>query len=59
MSFEDLDKLAELIKKQGTVKPVMYEQKDYRDLINQKWVFFLILFLITAEWFIRKRNGAY
>ncbi len=59
VSFEDLDKLAELIKKQGTVKPVMYEQKDYRDLINQKWVFFLILFLITAEWFIRKRNGAY
>ena len=57
--FKDLDKLAELIKKQGTVKPVMYEQKDYRDLINQKWVFFLILLLISAEWFIRKRNGAY
>jgi hypothetical protein len=54
-----LDKLAELIKKQGTVKPVMYEQKDYRDLINQKWVFFLILLLVSAEWFIRKRNGAY
>jgi hypothetical protein len=57
--FKDLDKLAELIKKQGTVKPVMYEQKDYRDLINQKWVFFLILLLISAEWFVRKRNGAY
>ena len=59
ISFSDLDKLAELIKKQGTIKPVMYEQKDYRDLINQKWVFFLILLLMTAEWFVRKRNGAY
>ncbi len=57
--FTDLDKLADLIKKQGTIKPVMYEQKDYRDLINQKWVFFLILLLMTAEWFVRKRNGAY
>ena len=57
--FTELDKLAELIKKHGTVKPVMYEQKDYRDLIHQKWVFFLILFLISAEWFIRKRNGTY
>lgn len=57
--FADLDKLAGLIKKQGTVRPVMYEQKDYRDLINQKWVFFLIVFLMTTEWFVRKRNGAY
>ncbi|MFM9945669.1 MAG: vWA domain-containing protein [Bacteroidia bacterium] len=57
--FSDLDKLAEWIKKQGTVKPVMYEQKDYRDLINQKWMFFLILILMTTEWFVRKRNGAY
>lgn len=59
ISFNDLDKLADLIKKRGTIKPVMYEQKDYRDLINQKWVFFLILFLLSVEWFIRKRNGAY
>ncbi len=57
--FKDLDQLAEWIKKQGAIKPVMYNQKDYRDLINQKWVFFLILLLMTMEWFIRKRNGAY
>ena len=36
ISFNNLDSLAEMIKKQGTVKPVMYNQKDYRDLINQK-----------------------
>jgi len=57
--FKDLDNVMDLIKKQDSVKPVMYEQKDYRDLINQKWVFFMILFFMTAEWFIRKRNGAY
>lgn len=53
------DLLADLILKMESIKPVIYEQKDYRDLINQKWVFFLILILISSEWFIRKRNGAY
>ncbi len=57
--FDELDSLANKIKKLGQVKPVMYEQKEYLDLINQKWVFFLILFCMAAEWFIRKRNGAY
>lgn len=53
------DQLADLILKMDSIKPVIYEQKDYRDLINQKWVFFLILLLISMEWFMRKRNGAY
>ena len=59
LEFKKIDELAELIIKQGKVKPVMYEQKDYKDLINQKWVFFLILFFISFEWFLRKRNGGY
>jgi hypothetical protein len=59
LRFADLDQLVDLIKKNDALKPVIYEEKDYRDLINQKWVFFLILGLISIEWFIRKRNGAY
>jgi hypothetical protein len=59
IEFSQIDQLADLIKKQETLKPMIYEQKDYRDLINQKWVFFMILLLISAEWFIRKRHGAY
>lgn len=58
-AFDEIDEVAGFIKSQGMVKPVMYEQKDYKDLIHQKWVFVLILFLLTLEWFIRKRNGAY
>ena len=57
--FSEMDSLAQRIKKLGQVKSVMYEQKEYVDLINQKWVFFLILFCVSLEWLIRKRNGAY
>lgn len=59
LPLEQVGKLAEWIKKQTSVKPVLYEEKEFKDLIHQKWVFFVILILITAEWLIRKRNGAY
>jgi hypothetical protein len=59
ISFKALNTLAAIIKKQDKVKPVMYEQKDYRDLINQKWVFYFIIALLTLEWFVRKRHGGY
>ena len=30
-----------------------------RDLINERWIFFLLMGLLAIEWFLRKRNGAY
>jgi hypothetical protein len=38
-------------------KPVIYAQEDLKDLINLKWLFFLILALVTVEWATRKYSG--
>ncbi|WP_242582969.1 VWA domain-containing protein [Hymenobacter telluris] len=38
-------------------KPVIYSQEDLKDLINLKWLFFLILAFVTAEWATRKYSG--
>ena len=38
-------------------KPVIYSQEDLKDLINQKWLFFLLLALVTLEWATRKYSG--
>lgn len=54
-----LDKLGALINTREDVKPVSYSQKRLNDLINLKAIFFLLLFLLTAEWLIRKRSGGY
>ena len=32
---------------------------ELKDMIELKWIFFLLMALISAEWFLRKRNGAY
>ncbi|HVW97925.1 MAG TPA: hypothetical protein VHA56_18285 [Mucilaginibacter sp.] len=49
--------LAKLIRKDENVKTVVYEDKRYHDIIDVKWMFVVILVLLTAEWFLRKREG--
>ncbi|MCO6498920.1 MAG: hypothetical protein J5I47_00900 [Vicingus serpentipes] len=55
----ELKRLAEEIKKNKNITPIIYEENDLKELINLKWIFFLLLFLLSLEWFLRKRNGAY
>ncbi|SKB52384.1 BatA domain-containing protein [Daejeonella lutea] len=49
--------LARLIKANENVKTVSYEDRKYEEPINLKLVFFIILTLLSVEWFSRKRNG--
>lgn len=45
------------LEKSGQVKTITYEDRRYEEMINLKWIFAIILVLLTAEWFFRKRNG--
>ncbi len=54
-----VSELKELIEQSANAKPVMREITTTRSIINLKWIFFLILGLLTFEWFIRKFNGSY
>ncbi len=36
-----------------------YAHPSYTDLIGLRWLFFVILGLLTCEWVLRRRNGAY
>ena len=51
--------LPQLLEERGTVKPVLYETATTRSLINLKGIFFLILGLLTLEWFLRRYFGEY
>ena len=56
-SATNFDKLGEAIALRDDVKPISYTEKQLDDLLNLKWIFFLLLALFSVEWFIRKRNG--
>ncbi|MFN7115627.1 MAG: hypothetical protein ACK4TA_02450 [Saprospiraceae bacterium] len=51
--------IVDMIEQKGTVKPVIYETAKTRPVINLKWIFFLLLLLLTGEWFMRRYFGAY
>jgi len=56
---ENVGQIASLIEEKETVKPVIYQTAKTRAVINLKWIFFLLLFLLTGEWFLRRYFGAY
>ncbi len=51
--------IADQIKKSELIKPVIYTTNKTTPALYLKWIFFLILLLLSAEWFIRKYNGGY
>jgi hypothetical protein len=55
----ELQKLADAIKSREDIRNVVYEQSWFKEAIHLKWLFFVILALLTLEWFVRKRQGAY
>ena len=48
----------ELLKNKNIVS-VSYTNEKFSDLIGLKWIFFLLLSLLSIEWFVRKRSGGY
>lgn len=53
----ELNSLADKIRKNELIKTISYEDRKYEELVSLKVIFFLILALLSAEWFLRKRNG--
>lgn len=55
---QDLNTCMEDLKKNKNISSIAYHEKRPDELINIKWLFFLLLILISGEWFIRKYEGA-
>jgi hypothetical protein len=54
-----LNQLAVMINKDNNIASIIYEETDLKELINLRWIFFILLGILSLEWFLRKRNGAY
>ena len=56
---KELDKVLKSIEESNNITSIIYEEDDLKELISLKWIFFILLCLLSLEWFLRKRNGAY
>lgn len=54
-----LNQLEQHVRDNKDLATVVYQEKSFDDLIDFKWLFFLIMLFVSAEWFFRKYNGAY
>lgn len=54
-----LNELAATLNAREDIKPISHSENKLADMINLKWVFFLLVSLVGLEWFVRKINGGY
>ena len=52
-----LEQLQKEILASDSIKSITYSHKQLTDLVNLKWLFFIILAFLSIEWFLRKYNG--
>lgn len=52
-----LDNLQKDILNSEQIKSITYTHKQLTDLVNLKWIFFLVVLTLSIEWFLRKYNG--
>jgi hypothetical protein len=56
---QQINSLPDLIKAKEEIRPVSFYRKKLIDFISLKWIFGMLMLLLTAEWFLRKRSGGY
>ena len=54
-----VENLVKDIKNNSNVKLVTYFQEMVNELLNLHWIFFILLLLLSVEWFLRKYWGIY
>ncbi len=59
VGIDSVSALADDIRNNARIKPVMYTSRKTAALLDQKWIFFLLLLLLGGEWFARRYYGAY
>ena len=52
-----IEQLQKEILASDSIKSITYSHKQLTDLVNLKWLFFVILAFLSIEWFLRKYNG--
>ena len=55
----EVDKLILELGNNNQLKATTYFQEMVHEILNLRWLFFVLLFLLSVEWFLRKFWGIY
>lgn len=55
----ETERLIDEIKNSNQLKPQSYFQEMVNELLNLRWLFFVLLLFLSVEWFLRKYWGIY
>jgi hypothetical protein len=58
-NVDEMNQLVESIENDDRITSITREETNYKDLINMKLIFFVIISLVSIEWFLRKMFGTY
>ena len=58
-TLTELDKLINKLVKTEHKPKIVLTDETLKELINEKWLFFLLILLIIFEWVVRKYQGDY
>ncbi|HPE77820.1 MAG TPA: hypothetical protein PLC80_17125 [Draconibacterium sp.] len=56
---DEIEKLISELKNNNHLKATSYFQEMINEMLNLKWLFFVVLLLLSVEWFLRKFWGIY
>lgn len=59
LSPEELDQLPGILEGQSTLKPIIYQTVKTRSVVHIRLLFWLLLLLVSGEWFMRRYFGSY
>lgn len=57
--LKDYKKSIDVLLNRGDIATVSYKETSFNDLIDERLLFFLLLFLLSYEWFMRRWHGSY
>jgi hypothetical protein len=55
----ELDQLKTMLENSKSIHTISHSQKKLDEVINLRWIFFLLIALFGIEWFYRKYHGSY
>ena len=58
-TLKNVNRMLNDIDKRTDIVTVTSDESTFKDIIDFKWLFFLLILLLGGEWFLRRRIGSY